>query len=161
MKVVSSADSFDNGICQNPEFASSLEKYRAPAICARVWSMAGNVYRHSSYTLSLSLVRSTQIRTRPSVLGTTTIPTHHSVDVSTGSITPSHCMQSSLSLTAHISGTGTLRGVLSANGCAPSRRRIVYSSSSFPSPVKRFGKSSSGWILFRQLQYVSITVMLE
>ena len=31
MKVVREADSQESGICQKPEFASSLEKTRAPA----------------------------------------------------------------------------------------------------------------------------------
>ena len=121
----------------------SFEKTWAPAICARVWSTTGKGWC-SQHTFLFSLVRSTHMFTRPLWLGTTTIPAHHSVGVSTGSITPSHSMWSNSTLIARISGTGTLCGVLSANGWAPSHRQIVYSLSSFPSPVKRFGKCSSG-----------------
>ena len=61
IKVVKSADSGERDTCQNPEFASNLEKTFAPARCANVCSTAGKGCL-SRFTLLLSLVRSTQMR---------------------------------------------------------------------------------------------------
>ena len=43
MNVVNSVDSLASGICQNPEFASSLVKTRACAYCASVCCTVGLV----------------------------------------------------------------------------------------------------------------------
>ena len=63
---------------------------------------------------SFSLVRSTQMRTLSLVLGTTTIPAHHSVGSSTLEMMSSCSIRESSSFTFDKSGMGTLRGVLSA-----------------------------------------------
>ena len=129
MKDVKRADSSDNSICQNPEFASGFVKTWALAIWAKICSTAGNWW-HSQHTFSLGFVRSTQIPTWPLALGTTTIPIHHSVGFSTREVTPSLSMQSSSFRTCCISGMGTLS-------------LMVYSCSILPSPVKSCGKSCS------------------
>ena len=67
MKVVSNADSLDNLICQNLEFASNLEKTFAPQSWARICSTDGRMWC-SLCTLSLSFVRSMQVLTLPSDL---------------------------------------------------------------------------------------------
>ena len=82
MKVVSLADSGDKPICQNPELASSLLKMVAPASWAKVWWTPGKG-SYSLRILSLSLVKSTHMRTLSLAYGTTTIPAHHSVGSST------------------------------------------------------------------------------
>ncbi len=88
INVVSRVNCGASGICQNPELASSFEKILAPASCAKVWSTAGRTC-HSLRMLWLSCVRSTQICTFLLLLGTTTIPAHHSVGSSTLAMTPS------------------------------------------------------------------------
>ena len=55
MKVVSSADSSDNLICQKPEFASNLEKTFAPPSWAKVCSTDGRMWL-SHCTLNQSWV---------------------------------------------------------------------------------------------------------
>ena len=60
----SKADSGDNGICQNPLLASSIENKFAPVNWANTCSITGSGCR-SLQSLSFSLVKSTQIRTKP------------------------------------------------------------------------------------------------
>ena len=151
MKVVSSADSTDSGICQNPKLASSLVKTFAPAICAKICSTAGMGCR-SLFTLLLSLVRSTQMRTFPFFLGTTTIPAHQSVGSFTLAITPWSSIRVSSSLTAFINGIGTLREVPSADGCTLSSSWIVYS------PFNCLGTSVSPPVRLRLLLLPSLLV---
>ena len=98
----------------------------------------------SRRTLWLSLVRSTQIRTLPSDFGTTTMPEHQSVGSWIFEITPRVSIRSSSCLTAPMSGTATRLEVDRANGLAPGSSWIVYSPSSFPSPVNSFGNSTVG-----------------
>lgn len=119
IKVVSNADSSDSLICQNPELASSLENTFAPPSCANVCSTEGRMCR-SLLTLSLSLVRSTQIRTLSAVFGTTTIPAHQSVGSSTFEMTPNSSIRCNSDLTLGSSGIATLLGVESAKGFASS-----------------------------------------
>lgn len=64
MNVVNSLDSLARGICQNPLFASNLLNIFAPDSCARVVSTFGMGWTSRS-TLSLSGLRSTQMRTAP------------------------------------------------------------------------------------------------
>ena len=115
---MSIADSFERGICQNPELALSFEKTVAPASCARVGSTAC-IGCLSHRTLSLSFVRSTHRQTFPFALGTTTNPAHHSVGCSTRSVTPSCSICSSSSLTRGRRGIVTLRGVERACSLPP------------------------------------------
>ena len=68
INVVSKADSFWSVICQNPEFASSLENTLASPNWTRMCSTEGIGCR-SLWTLSFNLVRSTQIRILPSDFG--------------------------------------------------------------------------------------------
>ena len=108
MKVVKlwQLDCDDSGICQSPEFESSLESICTfpPASCARVWSMTGS-WCLSVRTHLLSLVRSTQMCTLPLGLGTTTMLVHHSVGSDTFLMSPSFSMFSSSSFTFFIRGT--------------------------------------------------------
>ena len=141
--MVSRAEDDARGICQNPELASSFVNTRAPANCASVGSTAGSGCL-SRLTLRLSLVRSTQILTRELLLGTTTIPEHHSVGCSTFAITPILSILCSSWCTLLSRGIATLRGVESEKGSASSFNWISYSPSIFPNPRKREGNSSFG-----------------
>lgn len=98
---------WDRKTCQKPELASSFKKTVAPDSWARTWSTDGRWCR-SRRTLSLSLVRSTQMHTFPPGLGTTTILTHQSVGCSTLAITPSRSSHSSSSFTGCIRDIATL-----------------------------------------------------
>ena len=113
MKVVSMADSLASGICQNPELASIFENTLALANCARACSTAGSGCR-SRRTHLFNHVRSTQIRTLPSALGTTTMPAHHSVGSRTRLTTRISSMRSSSALTLGSNGIAIRRGVDSA-----------------------------------------------
>ncbi|MED6259753.1 hypothetical protein ATANTOWER_030147 [Ataeniobius toweri] len=62
MNVVSFAESSFRGICQNPIFASSLQKFLAPASMPSVSSADGRI-DFSQHTDSFSLLRSTHKRT--------------------------------------------------------------------------------------------------
>ena len=115
--VVSFADSGDRPFCPNAEFVSSLLNTVASASWARVWSTLGSGW-NSVKMLSLRFVESTQIRTLPLAFGTITIPVHHSVGSSTLEIICICSIRKSSSLTFVRRGTGTLLGVLSANGSA-------------------------------------------
>ena len=117
IKVVNNAESGDRGTCQRPELASSLEKMMAPEIWARTWSTDGRGCR-SRQTLSLSLVRSTHIRTFQFGFGTTTIPVHQSVGCSTLAMTPRRSIRSSSSFTSCIRGIATLLTTHWENGVA-------------------------------------------
>ena len=92
MKEVSKQESSDNGICQNPLFASTLLNTVAPNNWARISSTPRNgcVSRNM---LSLRSLRSTQILTVPDCLGTTTIPEHQGVDSVTLDMTPALSMR--------------------------------------------------------------------
>ena len=92
-------------------------KIRAPDSCPRILSTVGRGWT-SQRTLAFSGLRSTQIRTDPSDLGTATMPAHHGVGSSILEITPSPSMRSSSALTFGRMGSGTLRGVWRANGVA-------------------------------------------
>jgi len=118
IKVVSKADSRERGICQNPELASKVENTVAPASCVIVCSTAGKGCL-SRQMLSFNLLRSTQMRTFPLGLGTTTSPAHHSVGCSTLSMTPNASILVSSSLTFGRRGIATLQDVLRENGLAP------------------------------------------
>ena len=132
------ADSLARGICQNPEFASSLEKTDAVCNCANVFSTDG-IWWNSLRTLSLSLVRSTQIHTSSFFFGTTTSPNHQSVGTSTLEITPCSSILSSWTFTFSFRGRATRLGAESENGWALSFNLTVYCSSSFPNPVNSLG----------------------
>ena len=112
MKAVNLDDSGDKPICQSPEFASSLLNTFTLASWASVWSTQGKGW-NSLKMFSFSLVRPTQIR----ALGTTTIPAHHSVGSSTLEML-CICSIWASSLTFERRGTGTLLGVVRANGLA-------------------------------------------
>ena len=66
-------------------------------------------------------VRSTQIRTSPDFLGTTTIQAHHGVGSNTFAITPAFSILSRSSATLGRRGRGMCRGVKSACGLALGR----------------------------------------
>ena len=138
MNVVNSDDSCDRGTCQKPEFASNFVNTSAFRSCASVSSTAGSMCL-SRLIDAFSFVRSTQIRTFPLGFGTTTIGTHQSVGVSTFEITWSDSIVDNSSLTFGRSGNAIRRGVLTANGLAPSFRHIRYSSRSVPNPLKISG----------------------
>ena len=78
MNVVNRDESWDNGTCQKPEFASSLLKSRASLSCAKVSFTDRRICR-SLFTEAFNLCKSTQMRTLPFGLGTTTIGAHQSV----------------------------------------------------------------------------------
>ena len=105
--VVSNAESGEIRTFQNLELVSNFEKKVAPDNWARTWLTAGSGL-HSCQTLSLSLVRSTQIHTFPFGFGTTTMPAHQSVGCSTLVMTPNFSIHSSSCLTGCISGIATL-----------------------------------------------------
>ena len=83
--------------------------------------------------------RSTQIRTVPSFLGTTTIPAHQGVGTSTLEMTPKDSMRDSSSFTFLQSGSGTFLGVCRAKGVASGLRQIWNSPLSVPRPENRAG----------------------
>ena len=116
MKVVSSLDSLASGICRNPLFASSLLNMVAPDNCSSVVSTCGIGFT-SRRTLSLRGFKSTQIRTAPKSLGTTTIAAHQGVGSSTGDMTPKLCIRYNSVCTFALIGRGMFLGVLNANGC--------------------------------------------
>ena len=142
MNVVKGAELLLNSICQNPEFASSLENTFTPPIWARASSTVGRRWC-SLQTLSFNLVKSTQIRTFPLGLGTITIPAHHSVGLSTFSITPSLSILCSSSLTLGRSGIAILLGVKSANGFELGFSLMLYVHCILPSPRNSCGNLST------------------
>ena len=143
MNVVSNVESGDNGICQNPELASSFVNSFAPANWASVWLTPGSgCLSHLAHRLSH--VRSTQILTRLFDFGTTTILEHHSVGWVTLEITPLLSVLSSSCQTAVRRGIVTPLGVERENGCALSCSSILYSLSNFPNPLKSEGNSLMG-----------------
>ena len=87
MNVVSNCDSSASGICQKPEFASTLEKMVAPLSCASV-SSTGGIGNVSRRTPSFKGLRSTHILTLPDFFGTTTMPAHQGVGSVTFLMTP-------------------------------------------------------------------------
>ena len=113
MNVVRALDSCVSGICQNPELASNLLNTVESFNCASVSSTAGRIC-HSRFTDSFSFVRSTQILIFKLGLGTTTMPVHQSVGLSTREMTPSDSILVSSFLTFCRYGTATLLGVLRA-----------------------------------------------
>ena len=117
IKVVSGRDDSESGICQNPLLASSLEKTFAPASWASVSSTFGIGWTSRS-TFSLRGLRSTQMWTLQFFLGTTTIPAHRWVGLSTFEIIPKDSIRWSSSSTCGRRGSGTWRGVKSAWGLA-------------------------------------------
>ena len=123
-KVVRSRELTSRGTCQKPLLTSSLLNVVAPASCARVLSTFGKGCV-SLCTLSLSRRKSTQMRTFPDRLGTTTIPAHQEVAFVDRDMTPSDSMRASSFSTFFRRGIGTLRGVNRANGLASSLNRIV------------------------------------
>ena len=143
MNVVSNVESGDNGMCQNPELASSFVNSFAPANWASVWSTPGSGCL-SHLTHWLSHVRSTQILTWLFDFGTTTILKHHSVGWVTLAITPLLSILSSSCQTALHRGIVTPLGVERENGCALSCSSILYSPSNFPNPLKSEGNSLMG-----------------
>ena len=90
---VSSEESAESGICQKPELASSFVNTWALVVCARVCSTAGRRC-HSRHTLLLSFIKSAQMRTLPSGVGTTTILVHQSIGTLTFAMTPSRSILS-------------------------------------------------------------------
>ena len=130
--MISSFDSSDSGICQNPLLASNLLKTAAPVSCTRVSSTLG-MGCVSHRTLSFSAFRSTQILTAPDFLGTTTIPAHQGVGSFTFEITPISSMRSNSSWTLSRSGSGTFLGcvervvshLLSGESCIPPLEYLI------------------------------------
>ena len=143
MNVVRMADSSESRICQNPELASSFEKTLAPVSWAKICSTEGRM-RRSLWTHSFSFVRSTQIRTFPFGFGTTTIPAHQSVGLSTLVMTPNCSMRCNSACTLGSNGSATLLGVERANGLASCLCLMWYSPFSVPRPLK-----SSGYLAMR------------
>ena len=117
INVVSRADCLESFICQKPALASSLENIVDPPICARICSTNGKMCL-SLCTLAFNFVKSTQMRILPLGLGTTTIPTHQSVGLSTLVIIPMFSIRVSSCFTLGNNGRATLHGVVSAYGFA-------------------------------------------
>ena len=155
MNVVGSSELGERGICQNPELASSFVKTFvktfAPASLPRVWSTEGRSC-FSLCTLSLSLVKSTQMRTScffilspspgtPFVFATTTMPAHQSVGFATLRITQRSSICWSSLLTISSNGIETRHGVVIANGWESLRSLISYCPEIFPKPSNSFGWS--------------------
>ena len=138
MKVVRCQEVSANGICQKLLLASSLLKTAAPESWARVLSTWGKGCVSRS-TLSLRGFRSTQMRTLPFFLGTTTIPAHQSVGTSTLEMTSRVSMRLSSSRTFSRRGMGTFLAVKRAWGAALGFRRISYSPFMVPSPLNNCG----------------------
>ena len=86
--VVSLAVFSSNGICQNPEVASSFEKIFAPDNLFVISSTVVNVYRSLLIAL-FKRFRSTHVRTPEVFFKTGTIGEHQSVGSVVSSITPS------------------------------------------------------------------------
>ena len=124
-------------ICQNPLLASNFEKTLAPASWESVSSTFGSGWTSLS-TFWLSGLRSTQIRTLPDFLGTTTIPAHHGVGSDTLEITPVFSVLSSSSATLGRRGKGTCCGVKSACGLVSGRSQMWYSLARVPRSWKTF-----------------------
>ena len=140
LNVVSRRDSALSGICQNPELASNFVKTVAPSNCAKVSSTVGSWW--SSRRMNwLRGLKSTQIRTDPSGLGTTTMAWHQSVGPSTGWMTPSCSILVSSCSTLDLRGSGTLRGVYRHDGLASGVSSIWYSSDKQPRPENKDGNS--------------------
>ena len=91
------------------------------------------------FTFSLSLVKSTQILTFPLAFGTTTIPEHQSVGVSTREIIPCDSMRSSSCFTLGNNGIATLRGTDKANEDIFSLSAILYSPANEPISLNKPG----------------------
>lgn len=96
-------------------------------------------------------MRSTDIRILPSGFGTTTMPAHQLVGVSTLEITPSFSIRSNSSLTFFIWGNATLIGVVSVNGVEPGFNLMLNSPFNSPRPLNNLG-----WFA---LTSVSITLL--
>lgn len=138
MNEVYRADSGDRGICQNPLLASSFLKNLAPARDPNVCSTEGSMY-FSHHTSSYRLVRSQQIRTEPSFVGTGTMPEHQSVGSSILEMTPMFYILSSSSFTAASRGMGTCLGVAREKGMASGLSLIVYGCCFIPRPSQSLG----------------------
>ena len=135
INVVSSLELSSSGICQNPLLASNLLKTVAPASCARVSSTFGMGWVSRS-THSLMRRKSTQMRSEPDLLGTTTMPEHQGVGLSERDITPSNSIRPSSFCTFFLKGIGTTRGVNKANGLVSGARLILKLSGNVTKPVK-------------------------
>ena len=92
MNVVRLHNSSRSGICQKPQFASTMLKIVAPAGWASVTSLFGSGWTSHS-TLPFSCWKSAQIMTAPDGLGKTTIFVCHCVCSSTGYVMLKNCMQ--------------------------------------------------------------------
>ena len=109
--MVKSLLSSFNFNCQNPEFASILEKIVPSDSRDSISLTLGNGYI-SRFTPLLSLVRSTHKRIAPFGLGAMVSPEHHSVGISTGSITFINSILSISSFTFSLRPAAILRGVI-------------------------------------------------
>ena len=89
--------------------------------------------------LSLSLVKSIHVRILLSGLGTTTMPAHQSLGMSTLEMTPKFSMRSNSAFTLLIRGSATLRGVVSAKGVESGLNLILNSPFKSPSPLNNLG----------------------
>ena len=136
INVVNRQESSDNGICQNPLFASNLVNTVAPASLPKV-SSTESMGCTSLKMLSFNGFKSTQILTSPDFFGTTTIPAHQGVGVSTFAITPMDSIRSRESQRCR----GTFRGVYNEYRTALSLSWILYSSSVL-SPSNTVGNRS-------------------
>ena len=121
--MVSFADFESNGICQNPEFASRFEKLWLQLIGQGLVPLPEE---DAIFSLRSGRVRSTQMRTCPFCSqrdhASATIRwfvywRYHSKDI--------FSLPFNSSVTGLSNGIRTLRGVVNANGFAPSCRVIV------------------------------------
>jgi len=107
--IVRSLESGSRGICQKPLFVWSFEK-NFPVSWGKAVSILGRGWT-SLKTLSFRNFKSRHILTSPELLGTTTMPAHQGVDVSTFEMTSNFSIRFSSFLTLDLKGIGICLGV--------------------------------------------------
>ena len=135
LKDVSSFESSSKGICQKPLLASNFVDTLVSPCMAKL-SLTEPMGRTSSLPALFSSVKSTQIRTFPLALGTSTLPDHNYVGTVTGEMTPCCNIESISYFTLGTNGCGILLGVLKHTGSTSGLSLIWCSVFSLPRPVK-------------------------
>ena len=139
INVVGKADSGDNGICQNPQLASSLENNFAPVNWANTCSTTGRMSLSTD-----TFIKSRQVHTNSHrTIGF--LSYHHPSTPFSGFLDRRdhpqlhHPLKLCFNSRQEWYGNSPIIGVIKAKGHAPSLGQIVYSPFNFPSPLNRLG----------------------
>ena len=143
INVVNSLACLSNFTCQKPAFASSLENILPSDNLDNISLILGNGYISLSTPL-LRAVRSTHILIPPLGLGAIVRPEHHSVAISTGSITPLSSIDSISALALSRNPAAIVRGEYKRRGFVPSLSLISNVSGKVPSPSNKHLYSVKG-----------------